>query len=382
MIRRKFALLALPFALLMGLGVGTLLQADPPPRDLHFVDGHWTAWNPPSELPEGVTVHVIERGDTLWDLAAEFLNDPYLWPQLWEQNTYILDAHWIYPGDPLVVGFDVVPIDTLAEIPETAPEPEDTGLPFGAEDGTLHAAGYPADLYCSGFIADEALEFPHTVVGAEEQALAPTLWSSDRPANPRYQTSKFGFSVGDILYVDGGAASGLQAGDAFFIVGSSSLVKHPHRKERVGRYYQYQGRLRILSVQADTAIAEVTDGCRAVQVGAGLLPFETLPIPLVASAGPPAVNDPVADGRLDEAGTIVMSENEVFSLGEGNVVYVDLGAGETNPGETYRIWRRNHEGLPPVVLGELAILRVGDSTSVARILNSRYTVRVGDRITL
>ena len=51
------------------------LAADRPPRDLHFVDGHWTAWNPPAP-PEGEQVHVIARGDTLWDLAAKLRDQP------------------------------------------------------------------------------------------------------------------------------------------------------------------------------------------------------------------------------------------------------------------------------------------------------------------
>ena len=90
------------------------LAADRPPRDLHFVDGHWTAWNPPAP-PPGEQVHVIARGDTLWDLAAKYYGDPYLWPQIWEKNQYILDAHWIYPGDPLVLGPQVAPVDNLAQ---------------------------------------------------------------------------------------------------------------------------------------------------------------------------------------------------------------------------------------------------------------------------
>ena len=43
------------------------------------------------------------RGDTLWDLSARFLSNPYLWPQIWDQNKYITDAHWIYPGDPIIL---------------------------------------------------------------------------------------------------------------------------------------------------------------------------------------------------------------------------------------------------------------------------------------
>ena len=51
--------------------------ADRPPQDLHRVGDHWTAWNPPTP-PEGEQVHVIVRGDTLWDLAAKYYGNPYL----------------------------------------------------------------------------------------------------------------------------------------------------------------------------------------------------------------------------------------------------------------------------------------------------------------
>ena len=47
--------------------------------------------------------HTVRKGDTLWDLANKWLGDPHLWPQVWDQNRYILDSHWIYPGDPLAV---------------------------------------------------------------------------------------------------------------------------------------------------------------------------------------------------------------------------------------------------------------------------------------
>ncbi len=377
MTRTTKAILGLVCGALALTGVAVAQQ---PPTDLHLVGDHWTPWNPPTEFPEGAEVYIIQRGDTLWDLAAQFLGDPYLWPQLWEQNAYIVDAHWIYPGDPLVVGFEVTPVDTLADMEPEIVEPEPTGPEYGSERGSLQAAGFPSDVYCTGFVAAPDLAFDHHLIGAEEGALAPTLWSEDRP--PKNHHLKVDLTTSDIVYIDGGAAAGLQVGSQYFIVGAERLVHHPHHKDQVGQYYQYQGRLRILSVQPDTAIAEVTDTCRAVHVGAGLMPFETLPIPLVAPGLPPAVNDPVTDESLEEAGTVILSENDVFSNGEGSIVYLDLGEAETAPGDLYRIWRRNHEGLPPVVLGELAILRVGPSTSVARILNSRYTIRVGDRVTL
>ena len=96
------------FALLGSVAfAGVVLEAaDTPPSDLKLVNGHWTAWDPP-QPPEGAKVHVVVPGDTFWDLAATNLGNPYLWPQLWEKNQYVRDAHWIYPGDPLILDLQV-----------------------------------------------------------------------------------------------------------------------------------------------------------------------------------------------------------------------------------------------------------------------------------
>jgi hypothetical protein len=358
--------------------------ADGPPKNLKLVGDHWTPWDPPSTFPEGAEIYVIERGDTLWDLSGRFYSDPYLWPQLWERNRYILDAHWIYPGDPLVVGFQVTPLEQLATVQEEA-EAEPESMFDTSSDGPV-PLGVEADIYCSGFIAEPGRRFDNRILGSEYQNLGPTLTSSrhrrrifsdpiDAPS------SKVGLYTGDIVYLDGGRAAGVAPASTYAVIQPSELVRHPESGALVGQLYRYLGRLRVLSTQESSAIAEIVYACDAINVGAFLEPFEPEPVPLRRLTPMRGVNDPEPWEELANAPTIVFASDDIVSLGQNHIVYIDAGArNAVEAGDMFTVYRRSATGLPPMVIGEVAVLSVHESSAVARILESRYSIYVGDRL--
>jgi len=374
-------LICLALSLLIITMAAGLVADETPPKPLHMVGDHWTAWDPPTSLPDDTEVYIVQRGDTLWDLAGQFYGDPYLWPQLWERNSYILDAHWIYPGDPLVVGVEVTPVEDVLspEDGDTADqEQEDDSLGLDSTATPPMQLGSESDIYCSGFIGPVDQAFDFEIIGSEYSGS-----SYDDPLRAGYGSSEgyiMDLSLGDIVYVSGGREAGLMPGSVFTVVETKGIVKHPISKETIGEHYRYNGRVRILSAQDTTAIAEISHSCHPISVGAVLMPFTPEPVPLARYSGMIGLNDPVTEEALIDAPIIVLSDAGVLSLGQGHVVYIDRGAEDVSPGDLFTIYRPTPSEIPPLIIGELAVLSVGETTAVAKILDSRQVVHVGDRL--
>lgn len=59
-----------------------------------------------ADIKEGAPErYVVKKGDTLWDISGMYLDQPWRWPELWANNTQIENPHLIYPGDVLVLRF-------------------------------------------------------------------------------------------------------------------------------------------------------------------------------------------------------------------------------------------------------------------------------------
>jgi hypothetical protein len=405
-----------PIRLLVPAAVVTLCAAvlpaaDQPPQGLRQVGDHWTAWDPPTP-PAGTEVYTIVPGDTLWALAQRFYGDPYLWPQLWERNQYILDAHWIYPGDPLVTGAPaptVVGEGTGIEDASVAAAPGEGAGDAGASGAAGEQGGEPSalaslpgildadadgrapeplgaedDIYCSGYLGELDEDLPVSIVSSEFEAQGIALErlpGSDLVVGRQGVPVKGDLYLGDVVYLDGGRAAGLSAGSQWTVVVPGEEIRHPYTRDSLGRLYGYRGRVRVLAVQDTTAVAEVVHSCAPINVGMRLKVFEPEPVPLARRTqmrpltDPPVVEDP-ATGAI-----IVHGDGGRFALALDHVVFINRGADDdVVPGDVFTVYRQPHTASLPLVIGEVGILSVRAKTAVGRIVTSTSTIHVGDQL--
>ena len=106
--------------------LGALFLALPSVWGQTVIEDHWSPYDYPKTIDEGVKYHLIVKGDTLWDIAQHYFQNPLLWPQLYQANPYIKDPDLIYPGDPVILEIGVVVSDgsVASQLGETNVEGE------------------------------------------------------------------------------------------------------------------------------------------------------------------------------------------------------------------------------------------------------------------
>ena len=69
----------------------------------------------PADTGREVT-HTVKPGDTLWDIAARYLQDPFKWPEIFRRNPDVVEnPHLIYPGEVIRIATSEVRPDALAD---------------------------------------------------------------------------------------------------------------------------------------------------------------------------------------------------------------------------------------------------------------------------
>ncbi len=428
-----FALAALSFCLWQGI---LLAQETPgatddralghpsgkhhPPTTLKKVGDHWTPYDPPDpeSFATGSRIHIIVKGDTLWDLAGVYLENPYLWPQIWDENRYITESHWIYPGDPLmipgtptVISENVDP--AIIEMPSedgAAGDPSETA-PASAPTNPMPTR--PAMLTTAETMSAQLSDWPELTPVAGQSDVECATYIVEVYEKPelrisgREDGSRTIMGPGDIVFLNEGMGGHLTPGDEFTVIEYGRVVPHPIFAENVGESVRMIGRVRIIALQENSATAEIVQACDAVTMGMRLVPYEEKAIPMAAPSDLRRYGnhfDPSNAGYIVD----VQPLREIIS--DGDIVNVDLGADNgLEPGDVLTVFREwaepaqfdstdsyidgvqaraemnrveglDPDGFPQTMLGQVVILMTQSRTATGMVINSAREIALGDRV--
>jgi len=246
---------------------------------------------------------------------------------------------------------------------------------FGQSVDAPQPTGAEADVNCFGYVASGSEAFSGSVVSGDAV----------------YEQSAFSYQ--DVVYANG---DGLRAGDDYWLLAPRDEILDIPNGVPLGRFTQYIGKAHALCVRDRLAILEITSTCTDVPIGTMLKPFDPIPVPLARRTATLTNCDDPSGKRV---GTVVFSRDGVEILSTGTDVIVDIGADAgLSPGDFLTIFRyatpptfdidfngelRSYKAdiAPPrTVLGELAILTVGDHTATAQIVSMSHAMQIGDLV--
>src|SRR5262245_49573496 len=332
---------------------------------------HWSKNKYPDSIPEGATYYIVVRGDTLWDISKRFLGNAYLWPQVWDQNRYITDAHWIYPGDPVIlpkVALIAERAGAAGEAGGEAGEEEEGGLAGEAGAGVGPSALFPiteeVTMQCAQYIVQGREDESLYVIGSEQGA------------------AKVSLAERDILYLNKGSNAGVRAGDVYTLNHFAYDVRHPQSGRKVGQKIEVTGWARVILVEENTASAVVEQACNDIHAGDYLKPFERVSVPL-ALRRPPADRLTPPTGKAQ--GFVLDISDDAVIAGTGHILSIDIGSEEgLAPGNMLTVYRIVYPSVPTSrnVLGEIAVLSVRDRTATAKVMFSNDAISPGDQVEL
>ena len=330
---------------------------------------HWSKYKCPDTIPEGATYYVIVRGDTLWDISARFLGNPFLWPQIWDQNRCITDAHWIYPGDPLIM-------PNVALVAEGAGQGAGVGGEFPGAGGEQPVVpGAAAGDVLIPAIEEMSLQCAHYILQSPEDTSL-YLIGSEQGAE------KNAFAERDVLYLNKGTNAGVKAGDVYSIHHASYEVKHPETNRTIGRKIETTGWGRVILAEENSAILMVEAACNDIHAGDYLKPLVKVSVPLIMRRAPA---DRVTPPSGKTQGAVVDIADDSAIAGDNQLLSINLGTEHgVAPGNILTVYKVMYPSMPTPrnVLGEVVVVAVQDKTATARVIYSRDAIMSGDRVEL
>lgn len=297
-------------------------------------------------------VHVVRPGDTLWDLAGRYLQDPFQWAEIYRLNRGVVaNPHRIYPAERLRIpggapaaGAEAAPVERFTGRTVFTPEEpvrEERTLTVPVAEARSVVA--PGDFHRAGLLVRETELSP---LGVLVDVLSPSVVPTEIPRAIQPYDRVFvrvapgRVAVGDRLH----------------------FVRAGQRVGAYGRIFESTGLATVEALSGDVATAVVGEMYGNVSVGDVAIP--------AAQFAPTPGAAPVAASGLQ--GRLLAFQNPHALHALQDLAFVDLGeASGVKVGDEFAVVlppERKRWGVrPEIVVARVQVVRVTRLTSAVRV---------------
>ncbi len=337
----------------------------------------------PADTARQVT-HTVKPGDTLWGIAARYLNDPFKWPEIFQRNPDVVEnPHWIYPGEVIRIAVGAVRADALADAERdgnvvstirTIPAPTQSATVFGPGGRRMQSRFEIEERGRLAGVRPGEIDAAPFVVGEKGPSLAGEIAGSAERPGIAMDVRGRRFQLNDVVYITPPPGSGPATVGARF----TSLA--------LGPIVMDSARLAI-----PTAILRVEEARPGRPVAARVVKqFGTIEIGqslIVYTAPPPSTRAPVASmDALD--GRIVWIHNDPVLPSLQHYVFLDVAPGAARVGDRFTLIDQTRRGAadstePPEPAALAQVVRVTPFAATAIVVDQELpTISIGMRARL
>jgi LysM repeat protein len=290
--------------------------------------------------------YIVKPGDTLWDISADKLKDPFLWKKLWITNIEIRNPHLIFPGQKLIIPQDM----------KVAEQQEIKDPRAGARLITSIKLQPSAILQKEYLISREDLLYSGYIADAIVADGAISSISGDGAI----------VGKGDKVYIT--SPNPINLHDKFYVVEKSKAVLHPIDNSFVGYIIRIKGVVEVIGEDDGTKKALVLEAFKEIAANDILINYYEVEPPM----------QPDKDRMPNMTATGVAIWKDYTIGGKSDIVYFDKGARDgVMQGDMFKILSIQK---PPRTIGTAQVFTVKDKTSVALIKKAEHEIMAGNLI--